>query len=159
MIGARRATSTTSSTVDVRHRARLASSARTQTWASNRIMGAARGGRRSTPEQWYLPTAALNLEVTQEVCAGMFSTFTIGDGRSLIIRTENLQRIEDTADGCKVSWVGAGEPLRCQVQGTAQDNYARLQSEELRLIEAAAQRQQRYNAALPLTPIPRGRTR
>lgn len=65
----------------------------------------------------------------------MFSTFTKDEGSSLIIRTENLQRIEDTAA----------------------ENYARLQSEELRLIEAAAERQRRYDGGLPLMPVARGR--
>jgi len=87
----------------------------------------------------------------------MFSTFTKDEGSNLIIRTENLQRIEDTVDGCKVRWTEGGEVLSCRIQGTAQENYARLQSEELRLIEAAAERQRRYESALPLSPIPRGR--
>ncbi len=87
----------------------------------------------------------------------MFSTFIKEEGQALIIRTENLQRIEDLQDERKVSWIEGGDILRCRIQGTAAENYARLQSEELRLIEAAAQRQRRYEAALPLSPIPRGR--
>jgi hypothetical protein len=87
----------------------------------------------------------------------MFSTFAKDDHTNLIIRTENLQRIEDTADGCKVRWTEDGEILSCRVQGTAQENYARLQSEELRLIDAAAERQRRYDGGLPLMPVARGR--
>ena len=87
----------------------------------------------------------------------MFSTFTMEGDRTLIIRTENLQRIEDTSDGCKVSWMEGDDIIRSRVLGTAAENYSRLQTEELRLIEAASQRQRRYDAALPLSPIPRGR--
>lgn len=87
----------------------------------------------------------------------MFSTFTKDEGQALIVRTENLQRIEDTPDGCTMAWVELGEVQRCRILGTAAENYARLQAEELRLIDAAAERQRRYEGGLPLSPIPRGR--
>lgn len=88
----------------------------------------------------------------------MFSTFKKDEDQSLIIRTEDLKRIEDTVDGCKVSWVEGTDILRCRVTGTAAENYARLQAEELRLIEAAAERQRRYDGGYPLMPVPRGRS-
>lgn len=88
----------------------------------------------------------------------MFSTFTKENVGTLIIRTENLQRIEDVGDAaCKVAWLENGVINQARVTGTAQENYSRLQSEELRLIEAAAQRQRRHEAQPPLSPIPRGR--
>lgn len=87
----------------------------------------------------------------------MFSTFTRMDGGSFIVRTENLQRICDASDGCKIVWVENGVTGETRIQGTAAENYARLQTEELRLIEAAAERQRRYDGGYPLSPIPRGR--
>jgi hypothetical protein len=87
----------------------------------------------------------------------MFSTFTKEEGQSLIIRTEDLKRIEDTSNGCVVFWEENNITHQRRVHGTAAENYARLQSEELRLIEAAAERQRRYDGGLPLMPVPRGR--
>lgn len=87
----------------------------------------------------------------------MFSTFTKSDGGSFIIRTENLQRIYDIADGCKIVWLENGITGETRVTGTAAENYARLQAEELRLIDAAAERQRRYDGGLPLSPVARGR--
>jgi len=87
----------------------------------------------------------------------MFSTFTKEGGGALIIRTENLQRIVDVGDACKVVWVENEQIQESRITGTAAENYARLQSEELKLIEAAAERQRRYDGGLPLMPVARGR--
>lgn len=99
----------------------------------------------------------------------MFSTFQTEHG-TLIVRTESLRTIEDrlrlfaypsdqdNTPHCFVDWLFEDGEIRTrEVLGTAAENYARLQAEELRLIEAAAERQRRYDGGLPLMPVPRGR--
>lgn len=73
----------------------------------------------------------------------MLITFTTEHG-NLIIRSEDLRRLEDEAGPrCRVEWAPTGAGLHFQyVTGTALDNYARIMQEEAKLIAAyeAAQR-------------------
>ena len=99
----------------------------------------------------------------------MFCTFTTEHG-TLIIRTEDVRRIEDSVrydlkekvnvPVCVVEWTPNGTE-RCfqTVHGTAAENLARLKAEELAAIEAAQRLQQRQGDGLPLMPVPRGRAR
>lgn len=96
----------------------------------------------------------------------MFSTFTTEHG-VLIIRTADVRRIEDVrrwqADHepttvCQVEWEPKAGVLHDRiVTGTAQENMDRLVAEEMKLIVAAEERQQRQARGLPMIPISRGK--
>lgn len=87
----------------------------------------------------------------------MFCTFTTDQG-TLIIRTEDVRRIEDEhvradATRCAVEWTPNGVDLHIRhVDGTARENLDRLRDEEIKAIEAAQKLQSR-----PVQPpLPRG---
>lgn len=88
----------------------------------------------------------------------MLSTFTTEHG-ALIIRTQDIRAIEDKEGRCIVVWVIEGADIVVQtrrIEGTAAENYARLQAEELELIGAAHERQVRAERGYPMLPVPRG---
>lgn len=103
----------------------------------------------------------------------MFSTFTIretglGSGahvidatlpkRELVIRSEDLRRLEDLpSGGCVVQWVELDQLFHQTVEGTARENLERLRREELEAVAEAQKLQQRHTDGLPILPIPRGR--
>lgn len=90
----------------------------------------------------------------------MFSTFTTRGGKTLIIRGQDLRSLEDTSDGCVLVWEpSAGQLMNRAIEGTAAENLARLQAEELEAIDRVQRAQQRQQDGRPLVPVPRGRTR
>lgn len=88
----------------------------------------------------------------------MFSSFTTEVG-TLLIPTQRIVSIIDTAEGCIVQWEVGDDVARRLVIGTAAENFERLKADEIELMEAAAERQRRYDTGLPLLPVPRGRMR
>lgn len=87
----------------------------------------------------------------------MFSRFLTNQG-TLFVQTQCIVDIYDSADGtCYVHYLTGDDVLTRQVDGSAQENFDRLKAEELEMIGAAAERQQRVDRGLPLLPIPRGK--
>lgn len=90
----------------------------------------------------------------------MFCTFITKEGRTLIIRTEDIRQLLDREDGgCTVTWLVGNDPHFTTVEGAAQENLDRLRAEELQAIEAAQRLQQRQTQGLPMLPIPRGKAK
>lgn len=91
----------------------------------------------------------------------MFCTFTTRQGRTLIIRTEDIRCLYDQQEGgCRVTWlIGTEEREHSDIEGTARENLERLKREELEAIDKAQQLQQRQGNGLPILPVPRGRQR
>jgi hypothetical protein len=83
----------------------------------------------------------------------MLITFTTEHG-ALIIRSEDLRRLEDAAGGgCVVGWIEHDTVYHSPVGGTASENAARIVAEEAKLIAAyeAAQQQERDRVRFPVT--------
>lgn len=87
----------------------------------------------------------------------MFSRFITRGGKTILIRSAAITTIEDIDDGCEVTWVESDGLHGAKVQGTADENYARLQQEEIALMDAAERRANRARAGLPMQPVLRGR--
>jgi len=87
----------------------------------------------------------------------VFSRFITRGDRTILIRSAAITTIEDTADGAQVVWVESDGPRSVNVQGTADENYARLQQEEIALMDAAEQRARRAQSGLPMQRVLRGR--
>lgn len=75
----------------------------------------------------------------------MLITFTTEHG-NLIIRGEDLRRLEDVLDGCMICFVEEGQRTYTTVHGTASENAARIVAQEAQVIAVyeEAQRQQRH---------------
>lgn len=87
----------------------------------------------------------------------MLITFTTEHGQ-LVIRSEDLRRIEDRArEGCRIAWVEGDELMISGILGTAQENHDRIVMEEARAIAAYEDMQQRSRQGLPALPVSRGR--
>lgn len=88
----------------------------------------------------------------------MFCTFTTMDGRTLIIRTEDLRELSDReGGGCTITWLLGTQVRAMSVQDTAAENLDRLRAEELAALEMARQLQQRQGNGLPILPVARGK--
>lgn len=84
----------------------------------------------------------------------MFSTFTMTGGDTLIIRSQDIRRLEtSTSNGTTLCWEEGGAVLERWIEGAPAENLERLAKEEL---EALA-RSQRVQNGFPPTRIPRGR--
>lgn len=89
----------------------------------------------------------------------MFSRFIKPDDKTILIRSAAITAIEDSDNGvCVVTWVESDGPRYTKVQGTAAENYARLQQEEIALMDAAERRARRAQSGLPMEQVRRGRT-
>lgn len=89
----------------------------------------------------------------------MLSTFTTNGGRRLIIRSEDVRRLEDQqGGGCLLVWVEGAENASTLITGTADENLVRLRTEELDAVEAAERMRRRLQNGYPATPVPRGKT-
>lgn len=80
----------------------------------------------------------------------MFCKFTARGGKTLIIRTEDIRGMLDTTDGCEVTWLIGGEDRTMAVQGTADENLARLKAEELAAITEMQKLQARTGDGYPV---------
>lgn len=85
----------------------------------------------------------------------MLSTFTTKDGL-LVIRSEDLRRIEDRAHGCAITYLVGDEPISGVVLGTAQENLDRITADEARQLAAYTEMQARTQQGLPALPVVRG---
>ncbi len=73
----------------------------------------------------------------------MLITFATDHG-ILVIRSEDLRRIEDSVGGCVLGWIEGDELITyTPIQGTAQENLDRIVEAETRLIAAYEEMQQR----------------
>lgn len=91
----------------------------------------------------------------------MLCTFETATG-SVIVQSEDIKAIEDRAVGqCQLIWSVGTEIFDRRVLGTALDNMARIQQEELDLVSRVEMHrmalQQRYQAGLPNPPVKRGK--
>ena len=59
----------------------------------------------------------------------MFSRFTTREGKTLIIRTEDIRGLLDYNDGCNLTWLVGDEARYMTVRGTAAENLAKLLDE------------------------------
>jgi len=85
----------------------------------------------------------------------MLATFTTKEGL-LVIRSEDLRRIQDRPIGCTITWIEADEACSCTVLGTAQENLDRITTDEARQLAAYAEMQARTQQGLPALPVVRG---
>ena len=86
----------------------------------------------------------------------MLITFTTDVG-TLVIRSEDLRRIEDGKVGCLLGWIENDMIKYAPIQGTALENLDRIVAAEARLIAAYEEMQQRKDRGLPPLAIPRGK--
>lgn len=86
----------------------------------------------------------------------MFCRFTTREGKALIIRTEDVRALLDCNDGCNLTWLVGDEARFMTVQGTADENLARLKAEELAAIAEMQKLQPRMGDGYPVL---RGRSR
>ena len=86
----------------------------------------------------------------------MFSTFTISTG-ALIIRTQDIRRIEDVDNETVLSYWMEGHMEHRPIIGGAEENLDRLKQIEMAAYLAAQQAQARQQNGLPLVPIKRGK--
>lgn len=97
----------------------------------------------------------------------MLSTFTKLDGGTIIIRSEDIKRIETEvnipAPTSILIWVEGEYRESAVIQGTALENLAHIQREELDGIDRVASyqeaQQRRQMAGMPAVPVPRGKMR
>lgn len=86
----------------------------------------------------------------------MLITFTTEHG-TLVIRSEDLRRLEDGPEGCTLGWVEESMRQYAPVLGTAMENHDRIVRDEARAIAAYEDLQQRARQGLPALPVVRGR--
>lgn len=86
----------------------------------------------------------------------MFCTFTTEHG-TFILRTQDVRRLEDTPAGCTLAFAENDHLCYITIVGTTTENLARLKEEELAVMTAAQQLQQRQQQGYPMLPIPRGK--
>ena len=82
----------------------------------------------------------------------MLITFTTEHGH-LVIRAEDLRRLEDGPAGCLVAWQEHNSVQSAPVVGTAAENQARIVAQETAVIAAyeEAQRRERDRERFPVT--------
>lgn len=93
----------------------------------------------------------------------MLCTFTTETG-DLIVRSDDIRAIEDRSDGTFVAWSIGGENIKvARIVGTALENAARIQQDELdmfgRIEEHRQQLQRRIAEGYPAVPVQRGKQR
>jgi hypothetical protein len=92
----------------------------------------------------------------------MLCTFTTKDGKTLIVRSDDIRVIEDAGDDeSLLIWMIGDQVQDKFIQGTARENAERIQQEELDLIarieEHRQQLQRRMAEGYPAVPVKRGR--
>lgn len=85
----------------------------------------------------------------------MLITFTTEYG-TLVIRAEDLRRLEDAAEGCTLGWVEEGQRCYAPIQGTAAENQARIVAQETAVIAAYEEAQRRAQMGPPDLRLTRG---
>lgn len=87
----------------------------------------------------------------------MFSRFETQNG-VIYIRSIDIRFIEDGEGACRLMWEPVqGDPLSRTIQGTADENMARLRQEESEALQAAERLRQRQANGYPAQPVMRGR--
>jgi hypothetical protein len=94
----------------------------------------------------------------------MLCTFTTRGEKTLIVRSDDIRAIEDYGDGLsRLVYLVGNDTLSTFILGTATENAARIQQEELDLIARAEehrrQLQQRMAEGYPAVPVQRGKQR
>jgi hypothetical protein len=92
----------------------------------------------------------------------MLIQFTRTSGQHVYIRSEDLRHLEDGADGnTLIGWLEGDLHCSAEVQGTAQENYARLAELERSATHEYERRQlmQRMGQLPPAAPVARGKPR
>jgi hypothetical protein len=87
----------------------------------------------------------------------MFSTFTKLDDKTLIIRSIDLRRLEDTDHGTLLVFEECGGAQELLIQGSAAENLQRLAKEELDAALQVDAIRQKQAQGYPVPPIVRGR--
>jgi len=91
----------------------------------------------------------------------MLCAFTTKDGETLVIRSDDIRMLLDRANGSRLTWVIGADAHDMYIQGSARENAARIQQEELDLIarieDHRAQLQRRMSEGYPAVPVKRGR--
>ena len=85
----------------------------------------------------------------------MLATFTTKEGL-LVIRAEDLRRIQDQPIGCMITWIEADEACSQIVLGTAQENLDHIIAAEVQQLAAYEAMQRRAQQGLPGLPVVRG---
>lgn len=85
----------------------------------------------------------------------MLVKFIKKSGKSIYVRAEDIRIIDDQEEKTRLAWLVGNDVSECFIQGTADENYARLSEEERqRAAEYETLRQQRAMQQLGgLTPI------
>ena len=76
----------------------------------------------------------------------MLITFATEQG-NLVIRAEDLRRLEDQGGGTLVTWLEHCEMIHATIQGTAAENQARIVAQETAVIAAYEEAQRRAQVA------------
>jgi hypothetical protein len=88
----------------------------------------------------------------------MFSTFTLPGDDTLIIRSQDIRRLETSSgNGTTLCWEEGGVILERWVEGSPAENLQRLAKEELEAYTQAQAQQQRAAQGYPVPPVMRGR--
>lgn len=90
----------------------------------------------------------------------MLCTFQIQAG-TLIVQSEDIKAIVDEPGGTSIALLVGDTITRFDILGTALENMARIQQEELDLVARVEMHRQalamRYQAGLPNPPVKRGK--
>lgn len=94
----------------------------------------------------------------------MLCTFTVTPDRSMVIRSEDIRGIVDMDNQeTRLTWIVGDDIHQATIQGTARENMARLQQEEIDAvlrINAYRQHIEQGNAPpIPASMRPRGKVR
>jgi hypothetical protein len=88
----------------------------------------------------------------------MLCTFTTASGRTLVVRSEDIRSIEDeSAEVSTIVWLVGNDSHSRTIQGTASENLARIQQEEIENVLKYQAQQQRMQNGYPVPPVTRGR--
>lgn len=89
----------------------------------------------------------------------MFSAFTKLGGGPIIIRSQDIRRLETTASGTLLVFDECGGAQELLIEGSPAENLERIAKEELDAVLRAQEMQQRTQQGFPPIPIQRGRMR
>lgn len=85
----------------------------------------------------------------------MLTTSTTERG-ALVIRSEDLRRLEDTPEGCMLCFVEEGQRTYTTILGTAAENRDRIIAEEGRALAVYEEMQARTRQGYGALPVVRG---
>ncbi len=91
----------------------------------------------------------------------MLCTFTTKDGSGLVVRSDDIRTIVDTANGTQFGYMEGDTLAVFTIQGTAIENRERIQREELDLIARVEvhryETQKRLSEGYPVPSVKRGK--